>query len=128
DEQAAAAGDPKANTCRHNAFYAQMLGKTLLGMRVWDAMRAIDVLQSLPGVAADRIGCIGISGGGTTTLFTSALDTRVKAAVIASYLNTFRESILAVRHCECNYVPGILRYAEMPDIACAIAPRALFVE
>lgn len=128
DEATAASGDPKANTCRHVSFYAQLLGKTVLGMRVYDAMRAIDVLQSLPEVDPERIGCIGISGGGTTTLFTSALEPRIKAAVIASYLNTFRESILAMRHCECNYVPGILRYAEMPDIACAIAPRSLFVE
>lgn len=128
DEKTAAAGDPKANTCRHVSFYAQLLGKTVAGMRVWDAMRAVDVLQSLPEVDPERIGCIGISGGGTTTLFTAALDPRIKAAVIASYLNTFKESILAMRHCECNYVPGILRYAEMPDVACAIAPRAVFVE
>ncbi|MSP14785.1 MAG: acetylxylan esterase [Chloroflexi bacterium] len=119
---------PQEWACRVLAFHAQMLGKTLLGMRVWDTMRAIDVLQSLPEVDGARIGCMGLSGGGTTTLFTAALEERIKAIVVSGYLNSFQDSILAVRHCDCNYVPGILQYMEMVDIACTLAPRPLLVE
>ncbi|MBI3942807.1 MAG: acetylxylan esterase [Chloroflexi bacterium] len=114
--------------CRQLSLHAQMLGKTVIGMRVWDTMRAVDVLQSLPEVDGERIGCMGLSGGGTTTLFTAALEERIKVIVVSGYLNSFKDSILAVRHCDCNYVPGILQYMEMVDIACTLAPRPLLVE
>lgn len=116
------------SSCRKVSFWAMLLGKTLLGMRVWDVMRAIDYLQQRPEVKEDSIGVVGISGGGTTALFASALDDRIKAVVISGYLNTFRDSILSISHCECNYIPGILRYVEMYDIASLIAPRYLFIE
>ncbi|HVO44266.1 MAG TPA: hypothetical protein VMT34_16680, partial [Aggregatilineales bacterium] len=41
---------------------------------------------------------------------------------------SFRDSIMSIDHCACNYVPGILQYAEMADIAGLIAPRPLLVE
>ena len=54
--------------------------------------------------------------------------TRVKAAVVSGYFNTFRDSILSLSHCIDNYIPNVLQYAEMYDIAGLIAPRALFIE
>lgn len=122
------AKDKYQSSCRKVSFWAMLLGKTVLGMRVWDVMRAIDYLETREEVDRSRIGAMGISGGGMTTLFSSALDERIKAAVVSGYLNTFKDSILSIYHCECNYVPGILRYAEMYDIAGLIAPRALLVE
>jgi len=35
---------------------------------------------------------------------------------------------MSISHCIDNYVPGILNYAEMYDVAGLIAPRPLFVE
>jgi hypothetical protein len=71
---------------------------------------------------------MGISGGGTCTQFSAALDLRIKAAFVSGYLNLFRDSIMAVPHCIDNYVPGILNWAENYDVASLIAPRALFSE
>jgi hypothetical protein len=71
---------------------------------------------------------MGISGGGTVTLFAAALDPRIRVALVSGYLNTFRDSIGSLSHCIDNYVPGILQWAEMYDIAGLIAPRPLFVE
>ena len=71
---------------------------------------------------------MGISGGGTCTLFTAALDTRIRAAFVSGYLNIFRDCILSISHCMDNYVPGILNWAEMYDVAGLIAPRVLFAE
>ena len=51
-----------------------------------------------------------------------------RAALISGYLNTFRDSIGSLAHCIDNYVPGILNWAEMHDVAGLIAPRPLFVE
>jgi len=117
-----------ANSCRKLSFWAQLLGKTTMGMRVWDVIRCIDYLRSLPDVDGEHIGCMGISGGGATALFSSAIDERIKATVISGYFCTFKDSILAVNHCECNYIPGILKYAEMYDVACMLAPRPLLIE
>ena len=48
---------------------------------VWDNMRAVDLLQALPEVDRDRIGCIGHSLGGHNTLFTAAFEPRIKALI-----------------------------------------------
>jgi len=119
---------PYQSSCWSLSTWALMLGKTTIGRRVWDAMRAIDYLQTRSDVKEDAIGMMGISGGGTTTLFTSALDERIKATVVSGYLNTFKDSILSIYHCIDNFVPGILKYGEMYDVASLIAPRALLVE
>lgn len=48
---------------------------------IWNNLRAVDLLQSLPEVDEKRIGCIGHSLGGHNTMFTMALDERIKAGV-----------------------------------------------
>lgn len=116
------------SSCRAYSFWALMLGKTLIGLRVWDVIRTIDLFMENYEVRKDSIGIYGISGGATTSLFASALDDRIKATVISGYLNTFRGSILSIHHCECNYIPGLLKYGEMYDVASLIAPRNLFIE
>ena len=59
-----------------------LMGEDLTHYRIWDGMRAIDYLLARPEVDKERIGCAGHSGGGTLTLFISALDERVKCAVV----------------------------------------------
>jgi dienelactone hydrolase len=118
----------ESTACQPAAGSALLLGETMIGWRVWDVMRAIDWIGTRPELDAARIGCMGISGGGTCTLFSAALDVRIKAAFVSGYLNTFRDSIMSVSHCIDNYVPGILNWAENYDIAGLIAPRPLFSE
>lgn len=122
--------DPEAwvSSCKYEAVNALMLGKTLLGLRVADIFHLIDYIRARPEAMTDSLGCVGLSGGGTVTLFTTALDERITCAVVSGYLNTFRDSIMAIDHCLCNFVPGILNVAEMPDLAGLIAPRPLLVE
>ena len=62
------------------------------------------------------------------TVFSTALEPRIRVALVSGYLNTFRDSIGSLAHCSDNYVPGILNWAEMHDLAGLIAPRPLFVE
>jgi dienelactone hydrolase len=122
------AQSPETSSCRAAAWWGIMLGKPLLGSRVWDVLRGIDLLQQLGEVNPQRIGIMGISGGGAVALLAAALDQRLQAAVISGYFCTFRDSILALQHCACNYVPGLLADAEMYDIAGLIAPRPLLIE
>jgi len=117
-----------AAACQPSAGALLLLGQTMIGWRVYDVMRTIDWIATRKELDAGRVGCMGISGGGTCTLFASALDTRIRAAMVSGYLNTFRECIMSVSHCIDNYVPGILNWAEQYDVAGLIAPRPLFAE
>ena len=110
------------SSCRHLSFFYQLHGRTLLGERVWDGMCAATWLLSRNDLTGG-LGCTGHSGGGTTTLFLSTLDERIKSVVVGGYFNSFRGSILAMDHCECNYVPHLLELGEMGDVAALIAPR-----
>ena len=141
---AAVAIEPMAFGCRRDRLNAQrglaqkgcepvaggalMLGQTLIGWRVWDVMRTIDYIATRADLDAARVGCMGISGGGTATLFAAALEPRLRVAMVSGYLNTFRDSVGSLAHCVDNYVPGIMNWAEMHDVAGLIAPRPLFVE
>jgi dienelactone hydrolase len=116
------------SACQPAAGAALLLGETMIGWRVYDVMRTIDWIGTRPELDVHRVGCMGISGGGTCTLFSAALDTRIKAAMVSCYLNTFRDSIISLSHCIDNYVPGILNWAEMYDVGGLVAPRALFSE
>jgi Abhydrolase family len=118
----------RESACQPSAGSALLFGQTMVGWRVWDVMRTIDWIETRPELDAKRIGCMGISGGGTVTQFGSALDLRIKAVFVSGYLNTFRDSIMSVSHCIDNYVPGILNWAENYDVAGLIAPRFFFSE
>lgn len=105
---------------------------------IWNNMRAVDLLESLPEVDADRIGCIGHSLGGHNTLFTAAFDQRIRAAVTSCGFTAFHhyyEGNLAGWTSD-RYMPRIReRYANSPDqvpfdfyeVLAAIAPRSVFV-
>jgi hypothetical protein len=106
---------------------ALLLGRTMIGERVWDVSRAIDVLGEFPEIDVGRTACMGNSGGGTITYFAACLDERISVAMPSCYVCTFRDSIGMIDHCEDNYLPGILQFFEMGDLACLIAPRPLVV-
>ncbi|NLI60137.1 MAG: dienelactone hydrolase [Clostridiales bacterium] len=116
------------NSCHMISTYLLMLGKTIAGLRIYDIMRTIDYLESRDDVDNERIGCMGISGGGLVCGFTTALDSRIKAAVISGYTSTFIDSIMSIWHCVDNFIPGIVKKAEMPDLLGLIAPRPLLIE
>jgi dienelactone hydrolase len=107
-------------------------GYHLLALDIWDGMRTIDYLQSRPEVDPRRIGCVGLSFGGTMTTYLSALDRRIKAAVISGYISTVRGDALTDRGkgntCGNQYSPSLLLHGDIPDVAGLIAPRPLLVE
>lgn len=103
------------------------LGYDLTGYRVYDLMRGVDYLQSLPEVDERRIGIAGLSGGCWLGIVHAALDERVQAAVLSGYFTTFAQTSW-FGHCICHHPKGIGELCEMPDIAGLIAPRPIFVE
>jgi len=111
------------SSCRTLLLHDILVGRTPIGDRVWDVSKLIDwALETLP-IDPKKIVVTGNSGGGTVTLFAAACDTRISVAVPSSYFCTFTGSIGSLRHCECNYVPGIMQLGEMADVAGLIAPR-----
>ena len=66
-----------------------LIGDTFARYEIWDAMRGVDYLASLPEVDPHRIGAVGCSGGGTVTALLSALDTRIAAIGTACYITSF---------------------------------------
>lgn len=117
------------SSCQPAAGAALLFGETMIAWRAYDVVRAIDWIETrTKDLDAKNIACMGISGGGTCTVFATALEPRIKAAMVSGYMNTFRDSILSIAHCMDNYVPGILNWCEMYDVAGLIAPRALFIE
>jgi dienelactone hydrolase len=113
--------------CHDATMHALMLGRTLIGERVYDVDRGIDYLAGRGDADMGRIGVMGNSGGGTIGVFAAALLPRIAFAMPSCYFCTFRDSIMSIYHCADNYVPGLLRHAEMADVLGLFAPRPVVV-
>jgi dienelactone hydrolase len=109
------------------ALASLLLGFSSIGIRVWDVMRGVDFLLTLKMVDPTKLITIGQSGGGTTSAFAGALDDRIAIAVISGYFCNLFDSIFTIHHCACNYVPNLLRYAELSDIVGIRAPKPTFI-
>jgi cephalosporin-C deacetylase-like acetyl esterase len=109
-----------------------LIGQDLTNYRVWDGMRAIDYLLTRSEVDEQRIGCAGQSGGGTLTLFISALDERVKCAAVHEGGTRHRwplrmkpETPLGTGDTEQHFFPAGIYGVDLCDLHAAIAPRPL---
>lgn len=119
-------GDPKTgNTrCTEVAKRAILIGRTLIGERVWDVGRAIDVLEKhfADLVDLDKILLMGNSGGGTATTYTAIFEDRIKIAVPSCAVCDWEDSIAIMAHCACNHIPYIAKYFDMGDLVAMTAP------
>jgi dienelactone hydrolase len=88
DGERIAAGDRPYDTTR---FYERFPDWSVHGKDVWDTMRAVDYLQSLDFVDGGRIGMLGHSYGGHSTVFAASLEPRIKAAAANGPVSAFRE-------------------------------------
>lgn len=113
--------------CEYEAHIALLLGRTILGERVWDISKAIDILSYFPQCDLDKILITGNSGGGTASYYAACFDERIKLSVPSCAFCSYERSIMSVYHCSCNFIPQAYKYFEMQDLACLIAPRPLVV-
>ncbi len=114
-------------SCSGAATHALQLGRTLIAERVFDVDRGIDLLAQRDDVRMNTLGLMGLSGGGTITTFGSSVLPRIKMSMPSGYFCTFRDSIMAMPHCGCNFVPGLLTVAEMADVLGLFAPKPVVV-
>lgn len=122
-------GNEHGPQCQNPTLTNLLVGRTTIGERVWDVMRLVDLLlDDLSEYAkADSIYVLGNSGGGTCSIYSGALDTRLAGSVPSCAISSFAASIGAMKHCACNYVPGILNYFDMSELIALTAPRKLVV-
>ena len=111
------------------ALHAVAAGANPLAQNLWDLARALDVLEQHPLVDPDRIGMVGLSQGGTMTLFMAAWDDRIKAAVVSGYFaNWATSATIPWNMCGSQVLHGMLGQMEHVDLGALVAPRPLLIE
>ncbi|MHC4558044.1 MAG: dienelactone hydrolase family protein [Planctomycetota bacterium] len=111
--------------CNVIQMAASMYGINVLDLHIQDGRAAIDVLCSHTDVDSKKIGCIGNSYGGRTSMWLTIFDDRVKACVPSGCMNIFRERSLKLSSCAIQYLPGLLQYGDVPELFSLIVPRPI---
>ena len=92
-----------------------------MGLQLWDSIRAIDFLQSLPDVDPERIAVTGACGGATQTFLVSAVDPRVKVAAPVNMISAILQGGT------CQSAPGLREGTFNVEIGALMAPRPLLM-
>jgi len=107
---------------------ARLTGGSWYGEIITDGLFLLETVYNLEYVDKSRIGVAGVSTGGGLSLFTAALDERIKAVYDQGYFGSYRTTFgTRANHCLCNNISGILNIADLNDIAGLIAPRDLLI-
>ncbi len=108
-----------------SAMRALLIGRTLVGMRAADIVRAADLLAADPRVAADRIYGFGRDAGAVPLLHAAAFDPRIKKLALEGMLLSYESVVNNRIHRNVfeNVIPGVLRHYDLPDLVAAVAPR-----
>lgn len=104
-------------------------GYTPAGVELFNAIRALDVLQSLPWVDGDRIGVTGISGGGATSWWLAAGDDRITCVAPVCATGTFASQIIDRTidgQCDCMFPINTYGW-DLIDVAALVAPRPCLI-
>ena len=114
-------------TYRFHRWWWQSRGYTPAGVECWNAIRALDYLETRPEIDMSRIAATGISGGGAATLWIAAADPRIAVAIPVSGmsdLSTYVTDKVIDGHCDCMLLINSHRW-DWTLIAALVAPRPL---
>jgi len=100
--------------------------RILMGERLWDLMRCVDYLESLPQVDKFKIGCAGLSLGGEMAMWLGAMDERIAATESSGFLTVMDQ--MEQNHCMCWKFDGLRELVDFADIYSMIAPRPLMCQ
>lgn len=107
----------------HNATGVEALwGVNLLGLQLWNSIRSVDFLLTLPEVDASRIACTGESGGGTQTFLLMAVDERIKLSAPVNMV-----SFLMQGGSLCENAPNLRIDTNNVELASLMAPRPMLM-
>jgi hypothetical protein len=105
-----------------HSFADELWGTSLMGLHLWNSIRSVDFISTLPDVDANRIACTGASGGGTQTFMLMAVDDRIKAAAPVCMISAHFQG-----GCECENAPLLRLDIYNVEIASLMAPRPLIL-
>ncbi|MEA3209059.1 MAG: hypothetical protein QOE70_2116 [Chthoniobacter sp.] len=114
---------PEMNTAENWGLFspqAEAHAQSVLGLQMWNAMRTLDFLESLPDVDAKRLGCTGASGGGTQTMLLGALDPRLAVSCPAVMVSTAMQG-----GCTCENASLLRVGTGNVEFAALFAPKPL---
>jgi hypothetical protein len=97
-------------------------GLSIAGLQLWNGIRSLDFLESLPYVRRGAIGATGASGGGTQVFLLAAVDERVAVAAPVNMISLHMQG-----GCLCENQPGLRLDTNNVEIAATIAPRPLLM-
>jgi hypothetical protein len=100
----------------------QLWGFGLLGMQLWDSIRAVDFLETLPDVDRTRIGATGASGGATQILMLQAIDDRIKFSSPVNMISSIYQG-----GSPCENAPLLRIGANNMEIGALMAPRPMLM-
>lgn len=116
--------ESRTDPCAVAFVRLMFLGRTLIGENVRDAIWALNYAVTREDAQADRVGCVGLSYGGRMTMMVTALDPRIRVAVISGAMNVFQERAQSAEYsCGAQVIPGLLQFGDTPEIGSLIAPR-----
>ena len=100
----------------------ELYGFNLGGVQLWNSIRGVDFLTSLPDVDPERIGATGASGGATQTIFLMTADDRIRVAAPVNIIG-------AAKHpgCGCENIPGLWLDTSTVEMAAAFSPKPLLL-
>ena len=109
------------------AMRAMLVGKTMVGMQVYDALRLFDHLAGGSGVDATRISIEGRGHGGIAGLYAAVLEPRIARVSMKGSAGSYMEIVRAKLHENIIeiVVPGVLRDFDLPDLEAALGPRVV---
>ena len=100
----------------------KLWGLSVAGLQLWNGIRGLDFLESLPYVQRDKIGATGASGGGTQVFLLAAIDQRVAVSAPVNMISLHMQG-----GCLCENQPGLRLDTNNVEIAATIAPRPLLM-
>jgi hypothetical protein len=115
-------GDSQQLTHTFGGRRENLWGLSLGGLQLWNGIRALDFLETLPYVRRDGFGVTGESGGGTQTFLLGAVDQRVAVAAPVNMISLHMQG-----GCLCENMPGLRLDTNNVEIAATIAPRPLLM-
>jgi cephalosporin-C deacetylase-like acetyl esterase len=106
---------------------AFLAGKTILGIRVDDAIRALDALVARKDVNPKTIAAYGTGPMGMVLLHTAVLDSRISRLVLEDTLTSYRMIVDQPVHRNVSevVVPGVLLHYDTSDLLDAAAPKTI---
>ena len=124
-------------TYRENMWWWQARGYTPAGVELWNAIRALDYLETRPEVDAKKFGVTGRSGGGASSWWIAAADDRIQVAVPVAGIADLKAHLvegdvprlakgIIAGHCDCMFMVNTHRW-DFATVAALVAPRPLLL-